>query len=132
MTDDKLTELLAARGKAWNAFAANPTEESKAHYQAAQRAYFAARAQSSEESKGSWAGAAPDLPQELDQARLAANAASRAMYANPSPETRAARRLAMTEYQRMRRELDPDFKAKSDAAALRSYHKRKNGLQSKE
>lgn len=49
------------------------------------------------------------------------------MYANPCPETRAARRSAMTEYQRMRRELDPDFKAKSDAAALKSYHKRKNG-----
>jgi hypothetical protein len=115
MSDDDLTALRTARSEAWNNFISAPSEETKAQYKAAQSAYMAARSHAPESSAPSW-GPPPDLPEKLDKARLAANAASRAMYANPSEETREASRLARNYYRNLRQKLDPQFKAKRAAA----------------
>lgn len=115
MSDESLAALRKSRNESWNAFQANPTELTKAQYKAAQSAYYSARKQHPEVGTRSWPKPVEFACDELENARLAANAANRAKYANPNEETREAARLAKNHFQNLRRKLDPEFKAKQNA-----------------
>lgn len=128
----KRKEFYAAQ----NLFKVQPTPETKAAYKAASNAFNLAlhhagvKAATSgalaveSESKSSAAISAEDAAI-IDAARLAQNAAHRAMYADPGPETRAKWNQARNEYKKVRRQLDPDFRAMLSESTRKSAAKAK-------
>ena len=71
------------------------------------------------------------MDEEVNQARLAANAAKCDMYANPNEDSRIKWLAAVNEYYKIRRKLDPDFRASRLEAQRKSNAKRKAGLTKK-
>lgn len=124
--------------EAQNAFYGHPTPETKAAYKAASSALNLALHHAGKTSKNTDADSLePDakvletgssIPPEdaalIDAARLASNAAQRALYANPNEENREKWKAAKNEYQRVRRKLDPEFRAKLAEATRKSLAKK--------
>ena len=116
MGKKELDRLRKARNKAFADFRRDPTFKTKERYKKAQSIYGCALKKTDLEDDRSWSIPVQHLPKEVDDARLAANAARRENYANPNPETKEALRLAQNEYLRIRLKLDPEYKAKVAAA----------------
>lgn len=124
-TDDGLDVLRKARNNAFKVFRAKPDDETKARFLAAQNAYGAALKKVGAQDDRTWSTPVSGLPEEVDNARLAANAARREVYANPNPETQSALRAAENKYSRIRRKLDPAAQAKVKEANAKKRAKMK-------
>ena len=68
------------------------------------------------------------MDNEVKEAKDAANAAMREMYANPGPDTKAKWDEATKLYHRLRYRSDPEWREKRAAAAKRYREKKKLGI----
>lgn len=128
----KRKEFYAAQ----NHFNLHPDLESREAYKKASAAFNLAlhHAGQAALSKGEaeedlFAEETPGIPADdlalIEEARLAQNAAQRAMYASPGLETRENWKLAKNNYKKVRRQLDPTFRAKLSEATRKSQAKNK-------